>query len=75
MLRRLIELSPGFAEPYGSLAGLLLVEGKPDEAERVLRAGLAHSPDDRTLNGQMAQLLTAQGRDVEAQSYLIKSRR
>lgn len=75
ILRRLIELSPGFAESYGRLAGLLLVEGKLKEAEDVLRAGLEDSPDDRMLNGQMGQLLSAQGRDVEAQAYLIKARK
>ncbi len=55
--RRAITTS-GYALAYGNLALVLMATGRPEEAEKILRAGLARYPHDETLRGHFDTLRT-----------------
>lgn len=58
--RRLLEKDPGSARGNAGLAHVLIHEKKYPEAERLLRAALAKSPDDPAITAQLATALAAQ---------------
>ena len=63
------------AEASGGLAQLLLQEGKYADAEPLVKAALAHSPDDPALNAQLATALIGEGKRQDAVPVLEKLHR
>jgi len=58
--RRLLTKDPGSSPANEGLAHLLMAGRQYPEAETLLRSALAKSPDDPTLNAQLATVLAAQ---------------
>jgi predicted Zn-dependent protease len=58
--RRLLTKDPGSAQANAGLAHVLIDRKQYPEAETLLRAAIAKSPDDPTLNAQLATVLAAQ---------------
>ena len=57
LYRAIIAENPGYAQPYQALFALLNLQGRPDDAEAVLDAGIAASPEDPRLLFTKASLL------------------
>lgn len=57
---------------YGMIASCLSSDGKPDQALKVFKEGLAKHPDDVTLNFNIAVTLATQGKAQEAIPHLEK---
>jgi hypothetical protein len=57
---------PKAAEPHYYMAQIYRLKGRPQEAARELREGLALAPDDPRLNTELAYLMLAQGRAPQA---------
>jgi tetratricopeptide (TPR) repeat protein len=77
--RRLLAKLPESGGPMASeatsgLAQILLKEQKYGDSEALLRAALAHDPDEPALNAQLAVALIAQGKNQEALALLDKVR-
>ena len=67
--RRLLEKDPGSEPANTGLAHMLMARKQYPEAESLLRAALTRSPNDLTLNAQLASVLAAQDKG-EALSLL-----
>jgi tetratricopeptide (TPR) repeat protein/DNA-binding winged helix-turn-helix (wHTH) protein/TolB-like protein len=64
--RRLLAAYPLDGDAYVRLAALLATEGRPAEAERVLRRALEVDREDPDATNRLAGLLSGQGRHAEA---------
>jgi predicted Zn-dependent protease len=70
--QRALAADPGSAGATSGLAHVLLRQKKPQEAEPLLRAGIAKHPEDAGLVAQLATALSAEGNDAEAITTLEK---
>ena len=61
LYRTLIEEAPGLAQPYQALFALLAGQGRVEEAEAVLAAGIAAAEDSAPLMFMQAGVLEAKG--------------
>ena len=69
--RRLLATDPKSAQANAGLAHVLIVRKQFPEAEKLIRAALAQSPDDPVLGAQLATMLAAQD-NAEALPLLQK---
>jgi tetratricopeptide (TPR) repeat protein len=69
--RRLLAVDPNSAPASAGLTHILIVRKQYPEAETLLRAALAHTPDDLALSAQLAAVLAAEDK-AEALPLLQK---
>jgi predicted Zn-dependent protease len=74
-LRDALSLEPSFVPAAVNLADLYREAGRDREGERVLRAAIARSPDDASLEHALGLLLIRQGRKKEALEHLAAAAR
>src|SRR5206468_677811 len=55
--RTALELDPGWIPAYVNLTDLMRQTERDEEGEKILRAGLAHRPDDASLHHSLGLLL------------------
>jgi Flp pilus assembly protein TadD len=64
--RKAIQLDPAFVPAYANLADLYRARGVDNEAETILRSGVAKVPDAATLHHALALVLVRQRRQADA---------
>ena len=64
--RRVVAMDPYLVPGYGALASVLSAQGRNADAERVLRDGLARTPDSGELHRSLGLLLAEEKREGEA---------
>lgn len=70
--RRFLKREPDSMEGVTGLAHLLIAQKRYADAQPLVETALRSSPDDPTLNAQLAAILNAQGKQAEAVSVLAK---
>ena len=51
-----IQLKPSYTPPYAELSDYYVKIGIPDQAENILKQGLKHSPNSKSLKRRLAKL-------------------
>lgn len=72
-LRKAAELEPEWSRPHDSLAIILRLEGRLEEAEKEAVKALELDPDNVATNTNYANLLVAMGRFDEAEQFYLKA--
>ena len=68
-LRRAVELSSGYAEPYLNLGRLLVDQGRYIAAEAALREAVRIEPNSVNANNNLGRALSGQGYPAEAETF------
>src|SRR4029450_5698651 len=64
--RMALRIDPSFTPAYVNLADLYRAQHRDDEGEKILRQGLAVSPNDAALHHALGLLLVRRGQPLEA---------